>query len=131
MRSQKGFSLVELLAALVVLTIVIMTSLSVFSERRSRLNQASELILAYQVLANEAEMERRVPFDEVLPSATFQSDTSILKPLGAYTTKIDVNAPNGGIKEVTLSITWYDTKLNQKKASLLVERVDTGGANLW
>lgn len=128
MRSQQGFSLIELLAALVVLTIVIMTTLAVFSERRNRLNQASETILAYQVLANEAEMERRVPFDEIVPAMTFTSSTDLLKPLEPYTTKIDVASSKGGIKDVTMSITWHK---GERNAKLVIERVDTGGGNLW
>jgi len=128
MRSQKGFSLVELLAALVVLTIVIMTTLAVFSERRNRLNQASEIILAYQVLSNEAELQRRVAFNDVMPSTTFASPTDLLKPLGDYKTKIEVASSKGGVKDVTMSITWHEGKRN---ATLKIERVDTGGGNLW
>jgi prepilin-type N-terminal cleavage/methylation domain-containing protein len=128
MRSQQGFSLMELLAALVILTIVIMTTLAVFSERRNRLNQASELILAYQVLANEAELERRIPFDEVMPMSGFTSSTDLIKPLQPYTAKIDVASPKGGVKDVTLSLTWHK---GERNAKLIIERVDTGGGNLW
>lgn len=128
MRSQKGFSLVELLAALVVLTIIITTTLAVFTERRNRLNQASETILAYQVLANEAEMQRRVAFADLMPSNNFLSSTDLLAPLGSYHTKVDVNSSKGGIKDVTMSITWHQGK---RVATLKIERVDTGGGNLW
>ncbi|HSP33747.1 MAG TPA: prepilin-type N-terminal cleavage/methylation domain-containing protein [Thermoanaerobaculia bacterium] len=131
MRSQKGFSLVELLAALVVLTIVVTTTLAVFVERKKRLNQASETILAYQVLANEAEMQRRVPFDSLLSSKTFLSSTELLMPLDPYTLKVDVDAAKAGIKDVTMSITWIRGKAT-RVASLRLERVDTGGVgNLW
>ncbi len=128
MRSQQGFSLMELLAALVILTIVIMTTLAVFSERRNRLNQASELILAYQVLANEAELERRIPFDEVIPMTAFTTSTDLIKPLQPYTAKIDVASTKGGVKDVTLSLTWHK---GERNAKLIIERVDTGGGNLW
>ena len=132
MHSQKGFSLVELLAALVILTIVITTSLAVFTTRRDRLNQASEMILAYQVLANEAELERRIPYSQLAPSTTFASSTALLRPLGTYTTKIDVatptNGPTFGVKDVTMSITWRGGK---RSAQLVLKRVDTGGGNLW
>lgn len=131
MRSQKGFSLVELLVALVVLTIVVTTTLAVFAERRKRLAQASETILAYQVLANEAEMQRRVPFDALVPSKMFLSSTELLKPLEPYTLRVDVNQAKGGIKDVTLTITWIRVEAT-RVASLRLERVDTGGVgNLW
>lgn len=128
MRSQHGFSLVELLVALLVLTIVITTTLAVFTERRARLQQASEIIAAYQVLANEAEAQRRIPFDAIVPMSTFTTSTELLAPLLPYTTKIEVASTKGGVKDVTMSITWRGGK---RVAKLVLERVDTGGGNLW
>ncbi|HSP15436.1 MAG TPA: prepilin-type N-terminal cleavage/methylation domain-containing protein [Thermoanaerobaculia bacterium] len=128
MPRQRGFSLVELLFALLVLTLVIMTSLAVFVERANRLKQASETIIAYQVLANEAEMQRRVPFDELVPGTTFSSETAILAPLQPYATQIDVNSSKAGVKDVTMTITW---RKGERVAKLALTRVDTGGGNLW
>ncbi len=129
MRSQRGFSLVELLAALVVLTLVVTTTLAVFVERKHRQQQASEMILAYQVLANEAEVERRLDFDDVLPSTTFDPRwAALLAPLSPYTTKIEVSSPRGGQKDVTMSISW---RKGERVAKLVLTRVDTGGGNLW
>ncbi len=128
MRLQRGFSLVELLFALIVLTLVIMTTLAVFTERRKRLQQAGEIILAYQVLANEAEMQRRVPFNDILPSTMFQSSTDLLAPLKPYKTRIEVNQSKAGIKDVTMIITWRN---GEREAKLGLARVDTGGGNLW
>ncbi|MEA2489261.1 MAG: hypothetical protein QOH21_1053, partial [Acidobacteriota bacterium] len=51
----RGFSLTEVLVALLILTLVITSSLVVFVERNRRMQQASELVLAYQALSNEAE----------------------------------------------------------------------------
>jgi len=128
MRSERGFSLVELLFALLVLTIVITTTLAVFVERTRRLRQASEVVLAYQALANEVELQRRVPFADVLPSAIFASDTTILAPLTPFTTAIDVTSTQAGIKNVTMTIRWNQ---GQREAKLRIVRVDTGGGNLW
>ena len=47
MRAQRGFSLVEVMAALVVLAIVITTTLGMFVERRKHLRNANETILAH------------------------------------------------------------------------------------
>ena len=65
---QRGFSLVELLFGLLILTIVITTSLAMFTERTKRLRQANETILVYQALANEAELQRRDTFDDLVPA---------------------------------------------------------------
>lgn len=136
MRRQKGFSLVELLFALLVLTIVITTSLAVFVERTRRLRQASELILVTQALANEAEIIRRIYFNsDPITRAPgldglddqFDTDVSILDPLKPFTTKIEVTLIRPGVKKVTMSVRWGNNK--ESKLSLL--RTDTGGTNLW
>jgi prepilin-type N-terminal cleavage/methylation domain-containing protein len=128
MTRQRGFSLVELLLSLLVLTIVITTTLAIFAERTKRLRQASDMILAYQVLANEAEVQRRVPFVAVAPATAFSSDVTLIKPLTPYTTTIEVTSPRTSIKEVTMTITWEGGK---RAAKLGITRADTGGGNLW
>ena len=128
MQRQRGFSLIELLFALMILTLVITTTLAVFVERTRRLRQASEVILAYQVLANEAELQRRVEFADILPSGAFTTSTELLRPLQPYTTRVDVTSETVGIKTVTMSIHWNQ---GQREAKLAIMRVDTGGGNLW
>lgn len=129
MRSQRGFSLVELLFALLVLTIVITTSLAVFVERARRMQMASETILAYQALSNEAEVRRRIDYSALEAGGDdFRSDTEIIKPLQPYTTKIEVEPDKPGVKKVTITIRWREGK---REASLGLFRVDTGGSNFW
>ncbi len=128
MRSQRGFSLIELLFALLILTLVILTTLAMFAERNRRLQQASELILAYQALANESEVVRRVGYGQLeLIDDDFSTDTTILRSLAPFATAVDVTVVRPGVKSVTLSIKWRADK--EAKLSLL--RVDTGGTNLW
>ncbi|MGZ5474890.1 MAG: type IV pilus modification PilV family protein [Thermoanaerobaculia bacterium] len=128
MPRERGFSLVELLMAILVLTIVITTTLAIFTERTRRMRQASDMLLAYQVLANESELERRVPFATVDSATAFSSDLTLIKPLEPYTTAIDVTSPRTGIKEVTMTITWNK---GQREAKLAITRADTGGGNFW
>lgn len=125
---QRGFSLVELLFALMILTLVITTTLAMFVERTRRLRQANEVILAYQVLANEAELQRRVKFSDIAPSGEFTTPTDLLRPLQPYKTKVEVSSETAGIKTVTMSILW---NRDQREAKLSIKRVDTGGGNLW
>ena len=128
MQRHRGFSLIELLFALMILTLVITTTLAVFVERTRRLRQASEMILAYQVLANEAELQRRVAFADIMPSSTFTTTTDLLSSLQPYTTRVDVTSETIGMKSVTMSIHWNH---GQREATLAIMRVDTGGGNLW
>ena len=129
MRRERGFSLIEVLAALLILTLVITMSLAAFVERNKRLRQASEMILAYQALANEAEYRRRVDFDglEAAP-AQFMSDTKILAPLAPFGTVVAVQRTQQRVKNVTLTVRWNN---GTREAKLALVRVDTGGTNLW
>ena len=134
MQRQRGFSLVEVLAALLVLAIVITTTLAMFLERNKRLKQASELILVYQALANEAEVRRRIDFDRLegndIP-LTFMSDTDILAPLGPVNTFVgvtpDPDSPND-VKTVTMSVRWAGGRRVER---MILVRTNTGGSNLW
>ena len=128
MRRQRGFSLIELLMALLVLTIVITTSLAVFTTRTARLQQASETMLIWQALANEVEIVRRVAYGELdkLDDA-FDSDTALLGPVPGLTTEVDVMLLRAGVKKVTLRVRWRSDHV----AELDVLRTDTGGGNLW
>lgn len=119
----------EVLVALLVLSIVMTTSMAAFLERNRRLQQASEIILAYQALANEAELRRRHDFDQLeSQAATFLTDTDILEPLGDFGTAVNVQRANPGVKHVTMTVRWRN---GEREARLALVRVDTGGTNFW
>jgi prepilin-type N-terminal cleavage/methylation domain-containing protein len=127
MRDERGFSLIEVLAALLIVTFVITSSLWAFLERNKRLQQASELILAYQALANEAEYLRREKFVGLEAYGdTFQSlNVSLLVPLEPYGTAVKVEVLKPGVKNVTMTIRWHN---GEREARLGLIRVDTGDA---
>lgn len=127
-RRDRGFTLIELLVALLILTLVIMMSLVAFAERKRRMQQASELILAYQALANEAEFRRRVDFHELETDTEFMSEVDLLAPLAPFATAVKVEDTQPGVRNVTLTIRWRN---GQREARLGLVRVDTGGTNLW
>ena len=126
---QRGFSLIEVLVAVLILGFVITTTLAVFVERTRRLQQASETLLAYQALANETEIRRRLNFAEIDgASTTFLSDTKILVPLAPFSTSVTVTQTSSELKNVVMSIRWGGSK---RVAKLAIVRADTGGTNLW
>ncbi len=129
MRRSRGFSMAEVLVALAILAIVITTTIAMFAERTRRLRQASETILAWQALSNEAELWRRVPFTEIDAGAgqPFRSDLSLLKPMEPFTTAIKVDAPRADVRNVTLTVRWAVGH----EQHLSLARADTGGSNLW
>lgn len=128
MARQRGFSLAELLMALLILSIVITTSLAAFVERNRRQQQAREIIVAYQALSNEAEYWRRLNFATLEDKLEFRSDTAILAALGGYATIVSVTQTSPNVKNVTLTIRWMS---GRRQARLGIVRVDTGGSSLW
>jgi type II secretory pathway pseudopilin PulG len=130
MHRERGFTLVEVLAAFLILMFVVTTSLWAFLERNKRLQQASEIMLAYQALANEAEYQRRVDFDTLgkTSSATFLSGTTLLAPLKPFGTAVKVDVVRPGVKNVTLTIRWRN---GEREARLALLRVRTDGDQLW
>lgn len=129
MRDQRGFSLPEVMAALLILTIVITVSFTAFLERNRRLQQASEIMLAWQALANEAEHQRRVSFGSLADSDEFLSETEVLEPLAPYETVIAVEDVEDGVRNVTLTVHWRNRERTER---LTLVRVQTGGlSRLW
>ena len=126
---QRGFTLVEVLVALLILGIVITTSLAVFLERTKRQRQATETILAYQALANEAEVRRRIDFTQLDESPpVFMTDALILLPLEPAKTHVTIDQPSPDVKNITMQVIWRGGK---SVATLHLSRVNTGGSNLW
>jgi prepilin-type N-terminal cleavage/methylation domain-containing protein len=129
MRAERGFTLIELMAALLILTFVVTSSLWAFLERNKRLQQATELMLAYQALANEAEYVRRADYPTLEGYGDdFKSDTTLLQPLKPFGTTVKVEIVKPGVKSVTMTIRWHN---EEREAKLGVMRVDTGGGPLF
>ena len=115
--------------ALLILTVVITVSMAAFLERNRRQQQAREIIAVYQVLANEAEYWRRIPFTQLeAPPLQFKSDTQLLGVLGGYGTAVAVTRTDPNVKNVLLTVRWQNGK---REARVGIVRVDTGGGPLW
>lgn len=129
MRDERGFSLVEIMAALLILTFVITSSLWAFLERNKRLQQASEIILAYQALANEAEFQRRANFNDLVAESPFDlSNLEVLAPLTPFEASVKVVLVKPGVKNVTMTVQW---KNREREARLSIVRVHTGGGGTF
>ena len=93
------------------------------------MQQATETILAYQSLSNEAEVRRRIDFSQLDTAQTaFISDTHLLSPLQPFQTYVTVEDTQPSVKNVTMVIKWRG---GQRSARLSLIRADTGGSNLW
>jgi Tfp pilus assembly protein PilV len=128
----RGFTLLETLAGFLILTLIVTTSLGIFYDHQRRLRAANEMILAWQALANETEVERRLSFadNRLVPglTRTFISDTSIVAPLDSIGTTVAVQKVNDDMKLVRMSIRWNK---GARLATLTIIRTNTGGGPLW
>lgn len=125
----RGFTVVEVIVALLILGLVITTTLAVFVERTRRIQQATETMLAWQALSNESEVRRRVDYGSLdTTSNVFLSDTKIIAPLKPYTTDVSVVDASQDVKNVTMTVRWRGGK---RVAQLTIVRSNTGGSNLW
>lgn len=125
----RGFSLAELLMALLIISIVITTTMAAFIERNRRQQQAREIVAVYQALANEAEYWRRIPYEKLTTTKkTFRSPLDVLDALGDYSTVVTVTETPPDVTNVTLTVRWMD---NKREARLGIVRVETGASSLW
>ena len=127
---QRGFTLVETLAALLILAFVLTTSLLVFTKRQQRLRDAEEMIIAWQALSNEAEYVRLLPYSSVTTGTTrgFEEGASLLASLNRPESSVEAFDWKPGVKRVVLTVTWND---GARRASLTVVRSATPGGKFW
>lgn len=125
-----GFTLVETLVGLLILSFIVTTSLAIVFERERRLQFAFETIAAYQALSNEVEVQRRIPFEQLIAGepGQFETDLQVVQRLPDVVRTIEVEESSPGIKTVTLLVRW---RAGQRSATLSMIRTTTGGGNLW
>src|SRR5512140_537414 len=106
------------------------TSLAIFFERQKRLLEADETVIAWQALANEAEVQRHEPYTNLVTgrSGAFLSDNGLLSELPGANASVNVRQPKPDYKIVTLSVQW---RAGARHAELSLVRGDTGGSPLW
>lgn len=127
---ERGFTLIETLAALLILTFVLLSSLLVFTERQKRLREADETIVVWQALANEAEYVRLTPYSLIASGSKreFEVGSSLLASLDKAETSVEATDWKPGVKRVVLSVAWSGGK---RHASLTVLRSDVPGGQFW
>ena len=126
----RGFTLVEVLAAMLILAFIMTTTLAVFFERQRRLKRADDLIVVYQALANEAEIVRQIPYASLMPGSVrpFLSDAPILDSISDADSRVEVKQFKDGVREVKMVITWNK---GEKKVEMAVLRANTGPKSFW
>lgn len=126
----RGFTLVETLVGMLILTFIVTTSLTIILERERRLILAAETIAAYQVLANEVEVRRHVPFELLETGQTdrFVSDLELVRDFPGLVRLVTIRETSPGTKRITMTMRWRG---GQRTAEISMIRTFTGGDNLW
>ena len=116
---EAAFSLVELLVALTILALVIVTSLGIFLDRQKRLLLAAENMQAYQAIANEAEFQKHRSYDDYRRDAeeefstlhpTDPSEDTIVDALKNVHDRVVAHEASPGVMAVTMTLSWGDPK---------------------
>ena len=89
---KRGYTLPELLVALLILAIVLTTTIAMFARRSQYLRESSETVLVWQAMWNEMEIWRRLDWSglEAEPPK-FQSDLAILAPFRRRKVAVSLN----------------------------------------
>ena len=137
-RPTRGFALVEVLVAVAILGLVIATSLTVFFGRQKRLKHAADTISAYQALANEAEVQRHLPYESLESSPYFQSlidnqgevRLGALEQLKNVQVETEVEGLTPVVKEVRMSIRWGEKGEHSARMNILRTPVGSMGSGM-
>jgi len=112
---QKGFSLIEVLIAIVILGIVSVTLISVFIYGFNIVFKTRQVSLATQIAQEEVELVRNMNYDDILLlGSTYNHDSLSDLVNGAGALSIE-NGPGGDIKKLTVSVTWDYHGANMRK----------------
>ena len=103
---EAGFSLVEVLIAMVVLGIILLTLISVFAFGYNLIARTQQTALATQVCQAELERIRGLTFDSLASLTTTFTDAKLAGLISGQGLRAVEAGPGADIKKLTLSITW-------------------------
>lgn len=135
---QHGVSLVELLVALAILALVITVPLLTVASHESRMTAVDDGGIAWQIVANEAELQRHRPFAElrhnsVEPFRTLSAASPFAELAGELRDpkhSVRIEEEIGGVARVHLLLEWGPEK-RRRKAELTILRSDVPGGTFW
>ncbi|MBI4559177.1 MAG: hypothetical protein HY706_16455 [Candidatus Hydrogenedentes bacterium] len=125
--SRLGFSLIELIGALAIVTIGLFGAFQMFHYSLQKTDFLRELAIVQQTLQNEIESLRALPYAELVNTdgRYFVSRTPALDELVNVTSRVSIrDYPDGtpGLKEVIVSLEWAsrDGRMIEKQLTTLI-----------
>ena len=126
-KNQSGVTLIELTAALFVLTVGMFGVIQMYHYGLGKMHAVNESALAMEAVQNEIETLRSLPFSQLrnTDSGHFVSETPALSRLVNATPSVTIQDFAGGpkrLKEVTVSVKWSgeNGRTIEKKVTTLI-----------
>ena len=110
-KSHGGFTMLELTAALFILTVGLFGVISMYQFGIAKMHAINESAVAMSAIQNEIETLRSIPFAEIenVENAPFRSSTPITAKLVNATPTVtisDYGEPSRSLKKVTVALIW-------------------------
>jgi prepilin-type N-terminal cleavage/methylation domain-containing protein len=101
-----GFSLIEVLVAMVVLGIMLLTLISVFIYGYNVIARSTQVALATQICQEEVERIRNLAFDTVAALGTTFTNSKLSRLINGQGVEAIQAGPGTDMKILTVSVTW-------------------------
>jgi prepilin-type N-terminal cleavage/methylation domain-containing protein len=105
-RKKAGFSLIEVLAAMLILGIMLLTLISVFIYGFNVISRSTQVAVATQICQEEVERIRNLTFDAVAALGTTFTDTKLSRLVNGQGVRAVEAGAGNDIKKLTVSVTW-------------------------
>lgn len=128
----------ELLVALAILALVITLPLVTMSGHRQKMAAVDERGVAWQIIANEVELQRHRDFADLRHGTTEQFLTmrpgseldELPQLLTAPEGRVAITEEIGGVAQLALTLEWGPER-TRRTARLTILRADIPGGSLW
>lgn len=125
--ARRGLTMIELIAALAVLSIGLMGAVSMYYHGIDTLKTTEENRAAMTAARNEVEYLKSLPFDQLVAGANspFHSTAGLEDLVNAQTSVTVQDTDTPGLKEITASVTWtgeHGRTITKRITTLVADR---------
>jgi len=128
-----GFALIELIAALFILTVGMFGVIQMYHFGMAKMCAMNESSIAIRAVRNEVETLRAVPFDELqnVESGPFRSEMPAVAELGNVVPAVTIKDYGDGtqrLKEVTVAVEWtgeHGRTIRKRVTTLIADKGST------
>jgi prepilin-type N-terminal cleavage/methylation domain-containing protein len=105
-RQEGGFSLIEVLVAMLVLGIMLLTLISVFIYGYNVISRSTQVAMATQICQEQVELIRNMSFDTIAALGTTFTNSKLSRLINGQGAQAIEAGVGNDIKKLTVSVTW-------------------------